>query len=243
MSANTVLETARAYVAGGLSVIPIRADGSKAPEWAVLPRELRDDDRYHPTWKPFEERLPTGDELGRWFGTGHSGLAVLGGEVSGGLEIIDFDRAGTFEQWWALVAGESWDLLQRLTVVRTPREGGMHVYYRCPGAIEGNLKLAREKTVEGNVVTLIETRGEGGYVLAPGCPTACHPSKGVYAHHAGPELPGVQTIIPDERSLLLEAARSLSLHIEQANVWDRPTEGQERPGDAFNGRAGWATAR
>jgi len=33
-----------------------------------------------------------------------------------------------------------------------------------------------QANADGRPEVLIETRGEGGYVLAPGCPPECHPS-------------------------------------------------------------------
>jgi len=42
-------ETAKRYVDAGLSVIPVRADGSKAPAIG--------------SWKQFQERRPTAEEL------------------------------------------------------------------------------------------------------------------------------------------------------------------------------------
>ena len=58
-------------------------------------------------------------------------------------------------------------------VVQT-KSGGYHVYYRCE-QIEGNMKLANRPATPEEIkatphlkeVVLIETRGEGGYVIAP----------------------------------------------------------------------------
>src|SRR5262245_15934517 len=52
LSNNKVYDTARAYVDAGLSVIPIRLDGSKTP--AVK-------------WKRYQTELPTDDDLASWF--------------------------------------------------------------------------------------------------------------------------------------------------------------------------------
>lgn len=169
----SLLEIARAYVSAGLCVLPIRGDGSKKPSL--------------PTWKEFQRRRPTPRELATWFHPGSPvGIAVVCGAVSGGLEVLDFDDGDVFLEWAALVGAEAPGLLPRLTQVRTPA-GGRHVYYRCPGLVKGNRKLAR--TAAGKA--LIETRGEGGYVLAPGCPPCCHPTGGVYEHVAGPALTAV----------------------------------------------------
>ncbi len=258
---TATLEAARAYVAAGLSVIPIRADGSKAPDGGALPHEF--DERTglgKATWKPFQQRLPTDAELLSWFNIGSRGLAVIGGVVSGHLEVLDFDDAKTFDHWATAVSEMDWGLLQRLPVVYTPALG-RHVYYRCPppGGVEGNQKLACALDDHGRRTTLAETRGEGGYVLAPGCPPQCHSAGGSYHHAAGPPLTEVPSLTADERDLLLGVARSLDRLPAPAHSWDRPRqEGPAapvepmRPGDAYAlatpwedilGPAGWVHVR
>src|ERR1051325_1347813 len=127
----TPLEHARAYIAAGICVIPIRRDGSKAP--AVS------------SWKRFETELPTDVELLQWFGCKTpSGMATLGGAISGGLEVLDFDQEADriWPEFLALVEGHAPGLMQRLSVVQSPT-GGYHARYLCTEtAIPGNTKLA-----------------------------------------------------------------------------------------------------
>jgi putative DNA primase/helicase len=193
-----VLCVARDYVTAGLSVIPIQANGSKAPAWDLLPRGPDG----KATWKPYQAEFPLADELDDWFEDGHNGIAIICGAISGGLEVIDFEEVAVFEQWRERVEAEAPGLVQRMPVFQTPRPG-RHVYYRCSHA-EGSQKLAR--TADGR--TLIERKGEGGYVLAPGSPAACHPSGRLYEHLSGPPLTAIPLITPDERALLLAAVRS-----------------------------------
>ena len=158
---------ARQYVRAGLSVIPIRTDATKAPAC----RE----------WKTFQQRIATPAEIDRLF-AGSVGVAIVGGTVSADLEIIDVDDPDLVTPFVETVEAHQPGLIDRLTRIRTPRVGGgCHFYYRC-GQVEipGNMKLAvadpdrqhGSQTPE----TLIETRGEGGYVLAPDSPVACHQS-------------------------------------------------------------------
>ena len=165
----TILDYARGYVAAGYSVIPVRPDGSKAPAVAH--------------WKEYQSHRPDDRELVLWFGRGVNGIAIICGAVSGNLEVLDFDDAPTFEEWARLVEAEAPGLLDRFPRVATP-SGGTHLYCRLPGPPPGNRKLALAE--DGRV--LIETRGEGGYVLAPGCPPACHPQDGGYFPSGGPAL-------------------------------------------------------
>jgi hypothetical protein len=174
----TVLEIARAYAAAGLSVLPIRADGSKAPACA--------------SWKPYQRRRATAGELASWFAGDGPGIAIVCGAVSGNLEVLDFDDPGAFLRWEEGLEEKAPGLLRTLPQVATPG-GGRHVYYRLPGPPEGNRKLLRGAGAKA----FIETRGEGGYVLAPGSPPACHPTGGLYRHIAGPPLTDIPQLRGD----------------------------------------------
>ncbi len=152
-----ILETARRYLAAGLSVIPVRADGSKAA--AVK-------------WDEFKDRMPTDAELVLWFGSGRAvGLAIVCGKVSGNLAVMDFESQSGWDRWRErLNASGHLAALDGLPIVRTPK-GGRHLYCRIPEGWVAGTKLAMVSRNE----TLVEIRGQGHYVLAPGCPAACHP--------------------------------------------------------------------
>jgi hypothetical protein len=93
----------------------------------------------------------------------------------------------------------------RLSITRTPKPG-YHVRYRCHEIdVPGNTKLAIDP---GTKVVLIETRGEGGYALAPGCPAKCHHTGRLYVHHSGPPLEKVQAIGTELREVLIRCAMS-----------------------------------
>ena len=228
-----MLAAGRLLVAGNMSVVAIVADGSKRPACR---------------WKPFQSRLATDDELESMF-SGHVGIGVLGGRVSGGLEILDFDKPGMFDLWQERLRERNGVVAARvegMPRISTPAQG-RHLYYRC-SAIEGNQKLARsaepfvdctgkEKDV------LIETRGEGGYVLAPPSPSECHKAGVPYKHVAGPPLPHVPTISAEERDVLLDVARSFDERPEPERQVElarqEPRREGERPGDAYNRRTSW----
>jgi putative DNA primase/helicase len=182
-------------------VIPIRPDGSKRPSLTG--------------WKRFQDALPAENIVFGYWRDGTPGIGVIGGRVSGNLETLDFDRGDLFGPWCELVEAQAPGLVSRLSVVRTPREpAGYHVRYRCrETTIPGNLKLAQEpgtdaRTGKPCVLTLIETRGEGGYAIAPGSPPACHQTGRTYDHIAGPALTELADITPSEREIVLAAARS-----------------------------------
>lgn len=155
----TVLEWARRYVSAGLSVIPVRADGSKAP---ALPKD---------TVEQYRERFPTAEELEAWFDPSRAvGVAVVCGKQSGNLAVLDFENDAVWRQWHELagIRGLS-DVFASCPIVRTPG-GGRHVYCRLEeGWVAGGVlaKLTKNDL-------LAEVRGHGSYVLAVGSPPACH---------------------------------------------------------------------
>lgn len=224
------------------------------------------------SWKPFQSRLPSGEELGSWFGDAGA-MCLVCGAVSGNLEMIDFDLGGeAFDAWRAAVEDNAPGLVDRLVVESTP-SGGKHVVYRCAHAVSGNTKLAQRRIVVSTdepvvigtkthvprrdasgggdwvvIVTMIETRGEGGLFL-------CAPSDG-YRLTQG-DLCEPPVITADERDILLGCAWALdelpAAVIGQAPVADHAAPpGSLRPGDDFNERGdprkvlvdhGWSLAK
>ena len=89
---NVTLEAARAYLKAGLSLLPVARDGSKSPDFGRLPRVPDEDGRYRPTWDPFKNELPPSERVESWFqGSEPAGIGIICGDVSGGLETLDFD--------------------------------------------------------------------------------------------------------------------------------------------------------
>lgn len=215
----SLLERAQSYIAAGLCALP--ADRSqKRPTVGV--------------WKPYQKRLPTGSELAAWFanrtcrsGNGPSAVCILCGQVSGNLEMIDFDHGGELLDAWS--ASIPADLLKRL-VIESSQSGGWHAIYRHDSEPCGNLKLAQGQR-DGKLVTLIETRGEGGLFL-------CAPTEG-YDLLQG-DLAKPPRLSADERDVLLQAAWELNEY--QPPVVDGPTRvanvGQGCASSAENSHSG-----
>src|SRR5262245_19860794 len=101
-----VLSAARDYVARGLSVIPIRPDGTK---------------RRATEWKGFQKHLPSGTDLERWFGHGTAGIGIVCGVVSGNLLGLDFEAAAPYERLLCRVYDDGAALLDGCPIARTPR--------------------------------------------------------------------------------------------------------------------------
>ncbi|TWT69450.1 bifunctional DNA primase/polymerase [Crateriforma conspicua] len=214
------------YVAAGVSVIPLRIDGSKAP--AVR------------SWNEYRNRFASDDELRQWFAR-PTGIGIVCGVQSGGLEVLDFDERPdeTFSAWSDKLPG---DLFARLIVVETGALG-YHVIYRC-GVVGGNTKIAM--TAAGGV--LVESRGEGGYIVGAGSDGAVHASGRPYVQVRGVPLPDVPTITPEQRKALWCAAASLDERPDPMAEYVRQRRSELRPqvesdtstpwGD-FDARADW----
>jgi putative DNA primase/helicase len=218
---------ARRLVVAGLSVIPIRPDGTKRPALDA--------------WAPYQHMQVKATTLASWFRHGE-GLAVIGGAVSGHLEILDFDVPELFAPWYALVEQLCPGLVARLPLVQTPSDG-RHVYYRCQ-SIARNLKLAQRFSANGTPETVIETRGEGGYAIAPPSPPACHPWHRSYQPLCG-DLAAIPTITVRERTCLLQTARAFNTSVKPQRVVSGGPIGMmqriggHRPGDVFHAHADW----
>lgn len=242
-STQKVFEIARRYVANGLCVIPIRPDGSKIADLE--------------SWKEYQERHTTADELRRWFGhTSRIGIGIVCGKVSGNLEVIDIDDPEIANDYIEALKECAPTLVEEIVVARTPRQG-LHLIYRCE-RIEGNQKLALREVELGNITdeegerlkgykrksdgqwckrnTLIETRGEGGYILAEGSHADCHPTKNIYYIEQG-SLVAIPVLMPAERETLLGMARCFNEHILPDKYQATPELNNGlKPGEDFNHR-------
>lgn len=178
-------DTAELYIALDLSVLPIKEN--KRPDMD--------------SWKALQERSLQVSELETYFKPSVAGIGIICGKVSGGLEVIDVDTKNdsTFklaEELFNLLKTYLYEETYRSLVVVSTRSGGLHIYYRCD-VIAGNLKLAEKLNRE----VLIETRGEGGYVVAP-------PTQGYkYLKNGALSIPKIS---PQQREIILELCRSFN---------------------------------
>ena len=112
----SIVQAAAAAARDGIAVVPVREDGSKRPDLA--------------SWAEYQVRKPTRDELRAWFGQyERTGLGWITGDVSGGLECIDFDDHATFAEFVALVeALGSAPALRVLAGYREQTPHGAHLF-------------------------------------------------------------------------------------------------------------------
>jgi hypothetical protein len=224
-----------AYVAAGLSVIPLHLEHKGALV----------------KWKERQDQAPTADEVAGWFRKWPDAMTgLVCGVAYGGIEVLDFDIPQKHEPgftkgvpplwatWRKMVEDHDPDLLPKLCIIRT-RSGGLQAVYRC-SVIEGNKKLAhvwyQPPGGKGKWAEAIETRGEGGYF-------ATVPSPG-YEILRG-SLTELQEITEEERLTLWMLARRLDQKPvtvrEEAPAKPRdPNDQADRVGDDFNARASWS---
>jgi hypothetical protein len=191
-----------------------------------------------------------------WFGSPvRRGLAYVCGAVSGNLEVIDCDDVFLCPEYLDLIKAHDPELYERLVIIETP-SGGKHLLVRCE-KIEGNQKLAMRavEVPEGTegakkdgdrwikLEVLFETRGQGGYIVAPGSPLRVHSQRKPYRFIKG-NFETIPTITPAERELLLGLARALNEYhpkeeVRKKTEYTHAAQGssdQSLPGKDYNRR-------
>ncbi len=219
---SDLLAMALAYRAAGLSVIPLGRD--KRPYWQRLPQlpDPRRPGRTKGVWQPFRQQAADAGQLHAWFGDGQANVGLVGGRVSGGLVVLDFDHeaAAIFPAWLERAGAVAANLPTSVT------SKGFHVYLRTNEPI-GNRTLAW--SCDGR--KRIETRGEGGYITAP---PSRHASGHTYCWLWGDAM-AVPTLSAETLTAVLEAAAHFNARpkLEQPQTMLRETAVSPPQGDAF----------
>jgi hypothetical protein len=246
-------ETALALRDAGRSPLPI-APGQKAPSIV----DHRTGELILIAWGSYQESPAPAGVIKGWFKNRTlMGIGIAAGLVSGittpdgtrhALEILDVDDEATLQ---AFLEATNWyglsELRERLVYERTPKGGG-HFGYLC-ATWEGNQKLAQRRMGtkpdgKPDIVTLIETRGEGGQAVIAPTPPGIHPERPERGYTVGHgSWLHVPIITPDERNSLLTLSRSFNEYTEPAFVHTPPgtrrtrQRDPNRPGDRLNNAA------
>jgi hypothetical protein len=265
--------------AAGLAPWPPKEDGTKAPEVDDIPSwcehadciEARQAGKLEGWTHRKHARLTETDIRQHW--GEFAGMGVVCGAVSGNLEMFELEgRAvdeGVFDEF--LREADECGLGELIDRIRCGYEelspsGGYHWLYHCE-QISGNLKLAQRPATEeelaenpkGRVKSLIETRGEGGYVITAPTPGEVHESGKPWVQRRG-GFATIVTITAEERDDLHALARQFNTlpvkgaepnqartkagngRSQRAKAAPPEAEGAPaaaRPGDDFNQRATW----
>jgi hypothetical protein len=182
-SKERLIKAALQYAYLGFSVIPTKNDNTPAIQLDNYQSRIMDDYmiRTYFSWKSV------------------TGVAIICGEVSGSLEVIDIDckndETGTLEKsLFDLIRVKLPDIYNKLVIAKAINNV-WHIFYRCE-KIDGEEKLSSNK----NKQIIIETQGEGDYIIVA-------PSPG-FEFIKG-DLSKISVITPDERDLLFSTVRSL----------------------------------
>lgn len=216
----------------GISVIPVRdkTEGEFGPKTP------------YKSWKQYQQVRITKEELWHQMEQkGTTAVAMICGEISGNLEVIDIDvkwKPGIDALLFNAIQQSRPDLWNILRIHQSP-SGGFHIPYRVAylpaTGMPGNLKLAKRPPSEEELQLnpkdrakcFIETRGEGGYVLAP-------PSLGYLVHQERP----IPLISWEDRESLINICRLLD---DMPKIAPKPPRSKAdsdyystSPWDAFN---------
>lgn len=259
------LAAALAWHAAGASVVRVATDGTKRPYGA---------------WAQYQKQRAAEKQVAAWYRDGYPGLGLVTGAISGGLEMFEFEgRAvdeGLVKEFTEIAhasgLGELWQRITAGYLERTP-SGGLHVLYRVTGApVPGNTKLARRPARDDELIDderkiladkpgkvfvreLVETRGEGGFVVIAPSHGPVHDTGRPYDLLAGgPD--SVAVITADEHQALHTLARMLDTMpgpaqaAAPAGTTDPAQEaffrsgtaddGALKPGDDYEARTDWA---
>lgn len=186
----------------------VRHDGTKAP---TAGRPWRDVDD-QPTW----------DEIADMFADAQTGLGILTGRASGGIELLEFEgRAvaeGTYDEFCDRLIDAGMDeIWEQITsgYSAVSGGGGYHFMFRVDGDCLPNTKLAQRPATPEELdakptertKTLIETRGQGGFVIVPPSNGKVHPHGGAWKLTNG-SFSKIVTITTAQRDALYAIAES-----------------------------------
>jgi hypothetical protein len=220
-------------IVDGISVIPVRDKHD--------PESGRAAKTPFGSWKKYQEKSLTKDEL--WHLMDYYNTEAVGtvcGKVSGNLEVIDIDvkfKLGIDAILFQDIKTLYPELFDKLRIHKSP-SGGYHILYRISdNVVPGNLKLAGRMATEEELLkdpknktyNFFETRGEGGYVLAP-------PSMGYSVHQENP----IPVLTWEERCSLITLCETYNEIIKVVPTYkSTKTESEyytENPFDDFNHR-------
>ena len=236
-ASSAVRDQAFAALRAGLCPIPPAQDGSKAPIGKGEP------------WKQYQTVRPNEEQIDEWYSNDRTGLGLVCGAISGGLEALDIDDIECYRALRELAKAVGLEpLLESIEQgCSETSPNGARIYWRC-SEVKGNTKLARRPKLpeemenpDDKIKVLLETRGEGGFIITAPSYGTVHPSGKPYkALHGGFET--IVTITPEERESLLDLARNFDqMPKSEVKVPDSPTPTKNglRPGDDYNLRAEW----
>lgn len=243
---NAHLDAALALERAGYSVVPTKADGTKAPMGL---------------WREYQEHRPTPDMLRRWYtGNPDLGVGIITGHPDARVILLEIEGRAMHRlpDIIALAAASGLaDLWARIQLGWTERSpsSGIHWMVRIhpDDTIPGPTKVATRPSTTDELAanpaqkwqTLAETKGAGGYCIVAPTGGIVHPDGGAWERivgdHTNPatitvtELAQITAVIAavlDEKPAQPEPARRTDT---RQGSGDRL-----KPGDDYEARTDWA---
>jgi hypothetical protein len=145
---NEVMKAALEYIDMGYCVIPIKPDYS--------PSSKKFEKKPYVDWKIYQTTLSTKMEIEQWWTKWPKAMiGVLTGSISK-ISVIDCDSPEAY-QYIQEQLPDSY-----LTPIATTPRGGKHIWYRSNGT-----RIINKANIIPNIMPHIDSRGEGGYIVAP----------------------------------------------------------------------------
>lgn len=115
MSKTNYIKEAKAIASLGISVIPVRIDGSKLPSMQ---------------WKEYQKRIMSDDEIDKFFFNCGGVIAITG--IVSKLICIDFDldKERESDNFWKRFMSKVPDSMKEKMLINRTRSGGFHVWLR-----------------------------------------------------------------------------------------------------------------
>jgi len=241
----SALDTALDALELGFSPLPPVEDGTKRPLADIPGGE--ENGKQHWTWKPYCQTPATRQKIRQWFKGDRQSIGLVTG--FDGLECFEFDCPETHKRFLeaatAIGLGELVDKIRAGYEEKTPGLGYHWLYY-CAEP-RGNQKLAeRPDPIDAHKrIPLIETRGEGGFVIIAPSKGKVHPSGGAYELLSG-GLNSIVTLTSEERESLWHLACTFDelplveeVKPPPQSISRKPTDPDIRPGDDYEARSTW----
>lgn len=141
---TSTLTAAREYIARGISVIPLYGPDEPTGE----PVDKRGKRPAIGSWKEYQTRLATDDELVKWFEDGKRNIGIVTGAISG-ITAVDFDTQEAIED------------AKRKNFPRGPLSKTAKGYHALCRYEAGHRNFQKRADLPG-----IDLRAEGGYIVA-----------------------------------------------------------------------------